>query len=223
MTQAVNLANFANNLDSSGGLSPNALNAATPISKGGTGGTTASAARTNLGLTIGTDVAAQAFAVPTGSINMWALNSAPSGWLICSGGAVSRTTYAALFAIIGTTFGAGDGSTTFNLPDYRDRFPVGAGSTYSANSQGGSKDAVVVNHTHSATTSITDPGHSHPFNTGIYSEASGNYGSFGSTGSITTGSSTTGITASTTNSSTGVSGTNANLPPYLGIYFIIKT
>lgn len=62
MTQAVNLANFANNLDSSGGVSPSALNAAVPVSKGGTNATTASAARTNLGLAIGTDVPS-----PTGS------------------------------------------------------------------------------------------------------------------------------------------------------------
>lgn len=49
----------------------------------------------------------------------------PTGWLACEGAAVSRTTYAALFAVIGTTYGAGDGSTTFNLPDLRGRVPVG--------------------------------------------------------------------------------------------------
>jgi hypothetical protein len=51
--------------------------------------------------------------------------TAPSGFLLCDGTAVSRTTYAALFAIIGTASGAGDGSTTFNLPDMRGRFPMG--------------------------------------------------------------------------------------------------
>ncbi len=50
---------------------------------------------------------------------------APDGWLMCYGQAVSRTVYAALFAVIGTAFGAGDGSTTFNLPDMRGRFPLG--------------------------------------------------------------------------------------------------
>ncbi len=52
-------------------------------------------------------------------------SAAPSGWLLCDGAAVSRTQYAALFAVIGTTYGAGDGSTTFNLPDLRGRVPVG--------------------------------------------------------------------------------------------------
>lgn len=57
--------------------------------------------------------------VPTGSTQMFAGLTAPRGWLIADGRAVSRTTYAALFAVIGTTYGAGDGSTTFNLPDMR--------------------------------------------------------------------------------------------------------
>lgn len=57
--------------------------------------------------------------VPTGSTQMFAGTSAPRGWLIADGRAVSRTTYAALFAVIGTTYGNGDGSTTFNLPDMR--------------------------------------------------------------------------------------------------------
>lgn len=73
----------------------------------------------------------------TGEIKMIAANSTPTGWLVCNGTAVSRTTYAALFAVIGTTFGSGDGSTTFNLPDMRDRFPVGAGSTFSVGASGG--------------------------------------------------------------------------------------
>ncbi|MDA8324979.1 MAG: tail fiber protein [Nitrospiraceae bacterium] len=62
-----------------------------------------------------------------GEITMYAGVTAPSGWLICDGSAVSRTTYAGLYNTIGTTFGAGDGSTTFNLPDLRGRVPVGVG------------------------------------------------------------------------------------------------
>ena len=57
-------------------------------------------------------------AVLTGALMMWPTASAPSGYLLCNGSAVSRTTYAALFAVVGTTFGAGDGSTTFNLPNF---------------------------------------------------------------------------------------------------------
>lgn len=71
MTQAVNLANFANYLDSSGGVSPNALNAPVPISKGGTGQTSASAARTALGLQIGTDIPA---VDGTGATGTWNIN-----------------------------------------------------------------------------------------------------------------------------------------------------
>lgn len=61
----------------------------------------------------------------TGAVTFFARNSAPAGWLKANGAAVSRTTYAALFSAIGTTFGAGDGSTTFNLPDLRGEFPRG--------------------------------------------------------------------------------------------------
>lgn len=63
---------------------------------------------------------------PIGSIQAYGGTTAPSGWLLCQGQAVSRTTYAELFKAIGTAFGEGDGSTTFNLPDYRGKVPFGA-------------------------------------------------------------------------------------------------
>jgi hypothetical protein len=65
---------------------------------------------------------------PAGALMMWAgaLASPPDGWLVCAGAAVSRTTYASLFTAIGTTYGAGDGSTTFNLPNFTNVFPYGA-------------------------------------------------------------------------------------------------
>ena len=152
-----------------------------------------------------------------GEIKMWGTASAPTGYLLCNGAAVSRSTYASLFAVYGTTFGSGDGSTTFNLPDFRDRMPIGAGTTYSANSQGGSKDAIVVSHTHT----VTDPGHNHTittlYNGGSYTQAfPGAAG--GTQNNPSTSTSTTGISIN----SAGSSGTNANLPPYLGIYFIVK-
>lgn len=62
---------------------------------------------------------------PTGTMVPFAGASAPAGWLFCYGQAVSRTTYAGLFSAIGTTFGTGDGTTTFNLPDLRGRVPGG--------------------------------------------------------------------------------------------------
>lgn len=87
------------------------------VADGGTGASTAAAARTNLGL--------DALVVPTGSVHLFAMNAPPTGYLECNGSAVSRTTYAALFAAIGTTFGTGDGSTTFNLPELRGEFVRG--------------------------------------------------------------------------------------------------
>jgi len=70
-------------------------------------------------------LAAAAAAIPVGTMLPWAASAAPDGWQLCIGTAISRETYAALFALIGTTFGAGDGSTTFNLPNMRGRFPLG--------------------------------------------------------------------------------------------------
>jgi microcystin-dependent protein len=64
--------------------------------------------------------------VPAGSLLMWTTAVAPSGYLLCNGAAVSRSTYANLFAVIGTTFGPGDTTTTFTLPNYTLRFPMGA-------------------------------------------------------------------------------------------------
>ena len=72
--------------------------------------------------------AVQQLLVPTGAEIPFAGSSAPVGWLLEDGAAVSRVTYAALFAVVGTTYGAGDGSTTFNVPDARGRVPLGAGT-----------------------------------------------------------------------------------------------
>lgn len=83
----------------------------------------------------------------TGTVLDFAGNTAPTGWLMCFGQAVSRTTYSNLFAVIGTSFGAGDGSTTFNLPDYRGRIGAGCevmGGT-AASVISASKAAVITN------------------------------------------------------------------------------
>ena len=62
---------------------------------------------------------------PIGSVSFFAMNTVPTGWLKANGATISRTVYASLFAVIGTTFGAGDGATTFKIPDLRGEFPRG--------------------------------------------------------------------------------------------------
>lgn len=79
----------------------------------------------DLGAASKSDIAS---AVPPGVVLFTARSAATTGWLLCQGQAVSRTTYSALYAAIGTTYGAGDGSTTFLLPDLRNRVPVGKGT-----------------------------------------------------------------------------------------------
>jgi microcystin-dependent protein len=66
--------------------------------------------------------------IPVGGLMPYAGATSPEGWLLCNGAAVSRTTYANLWALVGTTYGSGDGSTTFNVPDMRSRMPIGAGA-----------------------------------------------------------------------------------------------
>ena len=89
--------------------------------------------------------------LPTGAVQPFALTAAPSGWLRCYGEAVSRAAYPALFTAIGTTFGAGDGSTTFNLPDIRDDFIRGwsNGTTaFPARALGSKEASAVQQHKH---------------------------------------------------------------------------
>ena len=103
---------------------------------------------------------AVATAAPAGRIEAYAGATAPTGYLLCDGTAVSRTTYAALFAITSTTYGVGDGSTTFNVPDLRGRVPVGVGTNAAVNARALSDGVAVANrrpqhrhtpHTHTMT------------------------------------------------------------------------
>lgn len=85
-------------------------------------------------------------AMPPGSITMWGAAAAPTGWFLCDGSAISRTTNFNLFNAIGTTYGMGDGSTTFNLPDMRQRFPLGLATSGTGNTLGGTGG--VIDHAH---------------------------------------------------------------------------
>jgi microcystin-dependent protein len=99
--------------------------------------------------------------LPSGTILATAGPTADTGFLLCDGAAVSRTTYAALFARIGTAFGAGDGSTTFNLPDLRGRVPVGKGTHVDVNALADSDGLAVGSRRPTST-----HGHSIPFSGG---------------------------------------------------------
>lgn len=95
---------------------------------------------------------------PVGTILIWGSSTMPSTkYLPCNGQAVSRTTYASLFARIGVVFGAGDSSTTFNLPNFTDRVPVGSGSQYTMAQQIGSKEVELAE--------ANIPAHTHPIAT----------------------------------------------------------
>ena len=147
-------------------------------------------------------------AVPAGEVSMYAGSTAPVGYLFCNGGAVSRTTYAALFIAIGTAWGAGDGTTTFGLPDMRGRAPIGAGT--GSGLSGRSLASLGGAETHSLTNDES-PSHTH-----TYSDLSGSGTSeFGPNGTFGPGTSST--------SATGGGAAHNNMQPFASLNFIIKT
>jgi microcystin-dependent protein len=118
----------------------------------------------------------------------YAGGTAPTGWLWCQGQAVSRTTYAALFAAIGTTWGAGDGSSTFNVPDPRGRAVIGEGSGAGLTAR--AIGATTGTETHTLTTAEM-PAHTHPYEARVGEIGGGGGGAF-QTGATRTTSSTGG-------------------------------
>lgn len=116
---------------------------------------------------------------PTGAIMLFGAAAAPAGWLLCNGAAVNRTTYSDLFAAVGTTWGVGDGSTTFNVPDLRGRVPVGAGTGAGLTARtlaatGGEEGTVLVaNNLPAHTHDITTPTGSTGSNTGFMADRTG--------------------------------------------------
>lgn len=165
--------------------------------------------------------ASQVAGIPSGTVAMTARTTAPAGWLLCQGQAVSRTDYPALFAALGTTYGAGDGSTTFNLPDMRGRVPVGVDGTQTefatSGKTGGEKTHVL---------SVDEmPSHSHAIGGPIGGALSGAGG--GGSG-YTNGAGYApwfggGFSASPAIVyATGGSGAHNNLQPYIALNGIIK-
>jgi microcystin-dependent protein len=122
-------------------------------------------------------VAATPFAVPTGAVMDFAMVTAPTGWLACDGQAISRTTYAALFTAIGTTWGVGDGSTTFNVPPLQSYFRRHRQVAGLAGVVGTLQNPSNLTHTHAVTgtTGTESVGHTHTqqgsFNSGLESGA----------------------------------------------------
>jgi microcystin-dependent protein len=176
---------------------------------------------------------------PVGSITMYGGSSAPNGWFLCDGGAISRTTYNRLFTVIGTTFGNGDGVSTFNLPNLTNRFPANYGAL---GATGGSATATLATanlpaHTHTVTSlpTTSNGDHNHTFTVNITESSNSNgdsgnpkwgsgnnnngtpayYGTTDNAGSHT-------HTVSGTTDSTGSGSSFSILPPYISLNFIIK-
>lgn len=147
--------------------------------------------------------------VPSGAIMIWGTGTAPTGYLLCDGTAVSRTTYATLFALIGTTYGSGDGSTTFNVPNLKGKVPAGFNS---AETEFDALGEIGGEKTH-ALTEAELATHSHNidrYNAGTFANRVGS------------GDNSTGATAVAT-STTGSGTAHQNLQPYITLNFIIKT
>lgn len=148
----------------------------------------------------------------TGSIVMFAGSTAPQGWLLCDGSAVSRSTYSALFDVIGTYYGEGDESTTFNVPDLTGRVAIGSSQNYPSASTGGeeshvlteqeipSHSHVVGQHGHGNSFTFTTPSLSHTITQAVfkYNANSGSTRSRDGTGiTVYSGTTSTNATRST--------------------------
>jgi collagen type VII alpha len=188
---------------------------------------------------------------PVGTIHQYVSSIPPTNYLVCDGQAVSRSSYANLFGIIGTNFGVGDGASTFNIPNLLGRIPIGTNSSYPFASTGGASSKMLStsempSHSHTGTTdsngahthSITDPGHTHNQINGFddlnNSNTVGQAGPGDGNSNIVTGhattSSTTGITINSggahthtfTTNTTGSGTAFSVMNPYLSLYYIIK-
>ena len=159
--------------------------------------------------------------VDTGTIIPWPTASVPSGYLDCDGAAVSRTTYADLFAVIGTTYGSGDGSTTFNVPDIKDRCCRGGsnnlGVTAGANSQQASITAA-----NTSLSSSTIPSHTHSGAPGGGSDGIG-VGNFNTSMRHTGSWSWQNTGSGDAHNHTATGGNVDPRQPFVATYFIIKT
>ena len=189
---------------------------------------------------------------PPGAIMQYAASSSPLGWLLCDGSAVSRTTYARLFSVISTTYGVGNGFTTFNVPNLQGRVPVGLNPTdptfNTLNNVGGEKQHILTvgelaAHAHTGITQSAGD-HTHNYNDAYFAENRGGGGGKLGTSSTTDtdndfywrtaaggystspqdiATSTAGAhTHNFTTNATGSSNPHNNLQPYIVLNYIIK-
>lgn len=185
-------------------------------------------------------------AVPIGSINIWTTNVVPNTYMLCDGSPISRTTYKSLFNIIGTLYGAGDGATTFNLPNLLNKVVRGLDTVAPYNTLGntGGADTVTLNannlpaHIHAVndpghTHVITDPGHVHSFNMAYQnsqnsSSTGTSFGRAATNGSIVSDTKATGValvgnvTGVTVGNNTTTGTAVSVVNPFITLNYIIK-
>jgi microcystin-dependent protein len=155
---------------------------------------------------------------PLGAVVSFAGSTAPAGWHLCDGSAISRTTYAGAFAVLGTAYGSGDGSTTFNLPNLAGKVILGASGSHALGTTGGAETVTLAtnqipSHSHNASGA-----HSHTVvTTGTTTVASG---SGATVANATSGN--TGGTGTHTHDSVGSGAAHENMPPYQVLAAIVR-
>ena len=171
--------------------------------------------------------------VNTGIIVPWSTESIPSGFLECNGAAIIRSTYSALFAVVGTSYGIGDGSTTFNIPDLNDKCCIGASPTKAQFSTGGSETETAAGNITGLSidpTTIDDStmaAHSHPTNSNAPMAQNLTQPAYQNPGPVKTpgtwGTSGSNSSHSHSGSASFTGGASSVLQPYLTTKYIIKT
>jgi microcystin-dependent protein len=150
---------------------------------------------------------------PVGSGSLFFGDTAPEGYLLAQGQAVSRTTYSDLFGVVGTAYGVGDGSTTFNLPDLRQKFPLGKADSGTGDNLGETGGA--INHTHTNPTTSSNGAHTHDAASNVNAGATLIY--------ETTASNPDTARTTSNGAHTHTQGaTGSGNPPYLVVNYIVK-